>query len=194
MLRAEVLETMLCGCVTWSLRACHYDTLRRAHHSFVTRCIGWRNNNRTNHPISCIDTLDGKWEHRGDYAQEADPVRGICGAYGEHETAEVRDVRGTDGGRGLRGRGGKIVDGVSPGRSQSFRYQCRSVDDCSPGRGRMAQDGGTRGGTFVAKLIFAEKVRTGLRDAEICLNVTGRTKDRIAQSKRVRAGSLAIID
>ena len=31
MLRAEVLETMLYGCVTWSPRACHYDTLRRVH-------------------------------------------------------------------------------------------------------------------------------------------------------------------
>ena len=41
MLRAEVLETMLYGRVTWSPRACHYDTLRRAHHSFLTRCIGW---------------------------------------------------------------------------------------------------------------------------------------------------------
>ena len=40
MLRAEVLEAMLYGCVTWSPRACHYDTLRRAHHSFLTRCIG----------------------------------------------------------------------------------------------------------------------------------------------------------
>ena len=40
-LRAEVLETMLHGCVTWSLRACHYDTLRRPHHRFLTRCIGW---------------------------------------------------------------------------------------------------------------------------------------------------------
>ena len=37
MLRAEVLETMLSGCVTWSPRACHYDTLRRAHHRFLTR-------------------------------------------------------------------------------------------------------------------------------------------------------------
>ena len=26
--KAEVLETMLCGCVTCSPRACHYDTLR----------------------------------------------------------------------------------------------------------------------------------------------------------------------
>ena len=41
MLRAEVLETMLHGCITWSPRACHYDTLRRAHHRFLTRCIGW---------------------------------------------------------------------------------------------------------------------------------------------------------
>ena len=52
MLRAEVLETMLYGCVTWSPRACHYDTLHRAHHRFLTRCIGWRKHNRTDHPIS----------------------------------------------------------------------------------------------------------------------------------------------
>ena len=37
MLRAEVLETMLYGCVTWSPRVCLYDTPRRAHHSFLTR-------------------------------------------------------------------------------------------------------------------------------------------------------------
>ena len=36
--RAEVLETMLYGFVTWSPQACHYDTLRRAHQSFLTRC------------------------------------------------------------------------------------------------------------------------------------------------------------
>ena len=56
-LRAEVLETMLYGCVTWSPRACHYDTLRRAHHRFLTRCIGWRKRNRADHPISYLDTL-----------------------------------------------------------------------------------------------------------------------------------------
>ena len=57
MLRAEVLQTMLYGCVTWSSRACHYDTLRRSHHSFLTRCIGRRKSNRTDHPISYLDTL-----------------------------------------------------------------------------------------------------------------------------------------
>ena len=57
MLRAKVLETMLYGCVTWSPCACHYDTLRRAHHRFLTPCIGWRKNNRADHPISYLDTL-----------------------------------------------------------------------------------------------------------------------------------------
>ena len=57
MLRAEVLETMLYGCVTWSPRACHYDTLRQAHHRFLTCCIGWRKHNRADHPISYLDTL-----------------------------------------------------------------------------------------------------------------------------------------
>ena len=56
-LRAEVLEKMLYGHVTWSQRACHYDTLRRAHHRFLTRCIGWRKHNRADHPISYLDTL-----------------------------------------------------------------------------------------------------------------------------------------
>ena len=57
MLRAEVLETMLYGYVTWSPRACNYDTLHRAHHRFLTRSIGWRKHNRADHPISYLDTL-----------------------------------------------------------------------------------------------------------------------------------------
>ena len=57
MLRAKVLETMLYGCVTWSPRACHYDTLHGAHHRFLTRYIGWRKHNIADHPISYLDTL-----------------------------------------------------------------------------------------------------------------------------------------
>ena len=57
MLRAEVLETMLHGCVTSSPRACHYDTLRRAHHRFLTCCIDWRKHRRADHPIFYLDTL-----------------------------------------------------------------------------------------------------------------------------------------
>ena len=57
MLTAEVLEALLYGCVTWSPRACHYDTLRRAHHRILSRCIGWRKHNRADHTISYLDTL-----------------------------------------------------------------------------------------------------------------------------------------
>ena len=57
MLRSEVLETMLYGCATWSPRACNYDTLRRAHHKLLTRCIGWRRHNCADHPIFYLDTL-----------------------------------------------------------------------------------------------------------------------------------------
>ena len=48
---------MMYDYVMWSPRACHYDTLRRAHHGFLTRCIGWRKNGRADHPISYLDTL-----------------------------------------------------------------------------------------------------------------------------------------
>ena len=46
----------------------------------------------------------------------------------------------------------------------------------------------------MAKWIVADKVRAGLQHAVVCPNVTGRTKERRAQSKRARAGSLAIVD
>ena len=45
----------------------------------------------------------------------------------------------------------------------------------------------------MAKLIAVEKARAGLRHAVVCLNVTGRTKKRIVQSKRARVGSLAVV-
>ena len=47
---------------------------------------------------------------------------------------------------------------------------------------------------FMAKWITAEKVRAGLRYAVVCPNVKGRTKERMAQTKRARAGSLDIVD
>ena len=46
----------------------------------------------------------------------------------------------------------------------------------------------------MAKWIAAAKVRAGVRYVIVCPNVAGRTKERIAQSKRARAGSPAIVD
>ena len=47
---------------------------------------------------------------------------------------------------------------------------------------------------FMAKWIVEEKAKAGLRHAVVCPNVTGNTKEGIAQSKRARAGSLALVD
>ena len=46
----------------------------------------------------------------------------------------------------------------------------------------------------MAKWIVAEKNKAELRHAVVCPNVTGRTKERIAQSKRARAGSFTLVD
>ena len=56
---------------------------------------------------------------------------------------------------------------------------------------RTAEQGA---GHFMAKWIVAEKAKAGLRHAVVHPNVTGGTKKRITQSKRARAGSLALVD
>ena len=47
---------------------------------------------------------------------------------------------------------------------------------------------------FMGKWIVSEKNKSGLRHSVVCPNVTGRTKERIAQSKQACAGSLAFVD
>ena len=140
------------------------------------------------------DYQDGKWQHRGDFTQEADLVCGICGAHRGYETAEVRGVWRLGGGRGLCGGPGKRVDGVFTGRPQSFRHQRRPVDDCSPGRGGMVQNGRTRGGTFHGEIHRCRESQGWTTACSGMPDVTGRTKERIAQSKRARADSLALVD
>ena len=46
---------------------------------------------------------------------------------------------------------------------------------------------------FMAKWIAAEKAKAGPRHAVVCPNVTGRTNERIAQSKQARSGSLTLL-
>ena len=47
LLQAEVVETLLYGCASWSLTADHYTKLNGAHRQFLTRCIGWSKRKRT---------------------------------------------------------------------------------------------------------------------------------------------------
>ena len=107
--------------------------LRRAHHRFLTRCIGWRKNNRADQPFSYLETLI----KTGSESIEVTLRRRRILFAGF--VARVKDTRlpkcvmvgkNIGGGLGLRGGAGKRADGVFPRRPQSFPpHQRRPVDD-----------------------------------------------------------------
>ena len=56
LLKAEVVETLLHGCMTWSPNKPDHDRLRRVHHSMLLRCLGRRKRKRDDH-LSYADAL-----------------------------------------------------------------------------------------------------------------------------------------
>ena len=195
MLRAEVHMTMLFGCVTWSLRACHYDTLRRACHRFFTRCIAWQKHNRADHLIFYLDTLiktgsesieatlRRKWILFGSVVRMEDTrlpkcvmfgdLVGAAGCVGGHEKEWI----------------GCFLDDLRAFGTNNGEWTTAAQDE---GEWRRTAEQGAE--HFMAKSIAAEEPRAGLWHAVICPNVTGRTKERIAKSKQARAGSFALVD
>ena len=132
--------------------------------------------------------------HRGDYTQEADPRRRICGAHGGHETSEVSYVRRTGGGADCVGCQEKewmecFLDDLGAFGINADQWTTAAQDE---GEWRKTAEQGAE--RFMEKCIAAEKVRAGLRHADVCPNVTGRAKERIGQIKHVRSGSFAIVD
>ena len=196
MLRAEVLETMLYDCVTCSPRACHYDTLRRVHHRFLTRCIGWRKHNRADHPISDLDTpiktgsesIEATLRRRrilfaGFVARMEDTRLPKCVMF-------VEMVGGADcvGGQEKEWMGCFLDD------LRAFGINADQWTTAAQDEGEWRRTAEQGADHFMAKWIVAEKSKAGLRHTVVCPNVTGRTKQRIPQSKRARAGSLALVD
>ena len=57
LLKAEVVETLLDGCMTWSPKKPDYDRLRQVYHSMLLRCLGWRKRKRDDHTLSYADAL-----------------------------------------------------------------------------------------------------------------------------------------
>ena len=57
MLKAEVMETLLYGCVTWTLGQEHFAELRTAHHNLLLRIIGFQRRQRTDHLMSYAKAL-----------------------------------------------------------------------------------------------------------------------------------------
>ena len=57
MLKAEVMETLLYGCVTWTPGQEHFPQLRTAHHNLLLRIIGFQRRQRTDHLMSYAKAL-----------------------------------------------------------------------------------------------------------------------------------------
>ena len=57
LLKAQVIETLLYGCMTWSPNKPNYGRLRRVHHSMLLRFLGYRKRKRNDHTLSYADAL-----------------------------------------------------------------------------------------------------------------------------------------
>ena len=57
MLKAEVMETLLHGCVTWTLGKEHFAELRSSHHRFLVRIIGLQRRQRIDNLMSYAKAL-----------------------------------------------------------------------------------------------------------------------------------------
>ena len=55
--KAKVMKTLLCGCVTWTLGKEHFAELRTAHHRLLLRIIGFQRRQLTDHLTSYGKTL-----------------------------------------------------------------------------------------------------------------------------------------
>ena len=196
MLRAEVLETMLYGFVTWIPRTCRYDTLRRAHHRFLTRCIGWRKHNRTNHPIFYLDIL---MKTRSESIEATLRRRRILFA---GFVVRIEDTRLPTcvmfgeivGGAGCVGTRKKSGWGVSWTTSELSASTPTSGRRQPRTRGNVAERQNKGRNISWRNGSLQRKPKAGLRHAVVYPNVAGKAKEKIAQGKRARAGSLALVD
>ena len=158
MLRAEVLETMLYGCVTWSPRAA--TTTRCAEPttgSWLAPSVGGSTTAPTTRfPIWTRLSRREVRASRRLYAKDGSCLRDLWRAW------RIRDCQSAWcseiwwGARAVWGVRKKSGWGVS-WTTSDFRHQPRPVDDCSPGRGGMAQNGRTRGGIFHGKMDRCKK-------------------------------------
>ena len=197
MLRAEVLETMMYGCVTWSPRACHYDSLRRAHHRFLTRCIGWRKHNQSCRPPDFyLDTLikTGSESIEATLRRRRILFAGFVARMEDTRLLKCVMIGEMMGGVGcVRGQEkewmGYFLDDLRAFGTNADQWTTAAQDERE--WRRTPEQGAEH---FMAKWIVTKEAKAGLRHAVVCSNVTGGTKERIAKSKRAGAGSLALVD
>ena len=147
--------------------------------------------NRADHPISYLDTLlvktgsesiEATLRRRrilfaGFVARMEDTRLPNCVMFGEMVRGQEKEWMG------------RFLDDLRAFGINADQWTTAAQDE---GEWRKTVEQGAE--YFMAKWIAAEKKKARLRHAVVCPNVTERTKERIAQSKRDRAGSLALVD
>ena len=170
MLRAEVLETMLYGCVTWSPRACHYNTLRRAHYRFLTRCISWRKHNRADHPVFYLDTLikTGSESIEATLRRRRILFAGFVARMEDTRLPKCVILRELVGGAGCVGGQKKEWMGCFLDDLRAFGINADQWTTAAQDEGECRRTADQGAEHFMEKWIVAEKTKTGLRHAVVC--------------------------
>lgn len=104
LLKAEVFETILYGCVTWGPKPPRYGRLRRVHHYLtLLRCLGLRKRKREGHTLSyarAVVTTDSESSEVTLRRRRILFARGLRGTHERRAPAEEGDVWGMVGGKG----------------------------------------------------------------------------------------------
>ena len=118
MLKAEVMETLLYGCVTWTLGKEHFAELRKAHHRLL-RIIDFQRRQLTNHLMLYATALN---KAQCENVETAIRKRRLLFAVAVQWTNNERPTRGVMFGT-MAGQ-----ENPGPGRPENNRAQCQ-VDD-----------------------------------------------------------------
>ena len=79
--KAEIMEAMLYGCATWTMRSQDFSSLRTAHHKLLLRNIGFRRENRIGYkPLSYREVFERTGSERIETTIIRKRQRGFAGA------------------------------------------------------------------------------------------------------------------
>ena len=160
--KAEVMEAMLYGCATWTMRSQDFSSLRTAHHKLLLRIIGFRRKDRIGYkPLSYKEVL----ERTGSERIETTIGTANLGSPGPCTARRLKAFKASHvwaaGGARTQARRstGDVVGGLRPEKSRGLRggpVQRRrtevghirsccqgwtGLDDCCEEHGQVAPEG-----------------------------------------------------